>query len=42
MEFPLFMIASMILRENVDEIAMGCKTERSEDGQNHFALLRKK
>ncbi len=42
MEFPMFMIASMILRENADEITMGCRIERSEDGQNHFALLRRK
>ena len=42
MEFPLFMIARMILREHADEIAMGCRMERSEDGQNHFALLRRK
>ncbi len=42
MEFPMFMIASMILRANADEITMGCRVERSEDEGNHFALLRKK
>ena len=41
LEFPMFMIASMLPRVDADEIAMGCSVERSSDGQNHFALLRR-
>ena len=42
LEFPLFMIAAMISRTGTAEIVMGCSVERSSDGQNHFALVRRK
>ena len=42
LEFPMFMIATMLLRVDADEITMGCIVERSTDGQNHFSLLRRK
>lgn len=42
LEFPMFMIAAMLPRVDADELAMGCSVERSTDGQNHFALMRRK
>ena len=42
LEFPMFMIASMLPRVDADEIAMGCEVKRSTDGLNHFVLLRRK
>lgn len=42
LEFPMFMIAAMLPKVEADEIAMGCSVERSTDGQNHFALMRRK
>ena len=42
LEFPMFMIATMLPRVDADEIAMGCIVERSDDSQNHFSLLRRK
>ena len=42
LEFPMFMIATMLPKVDADELLMGCRIERSDDGQNHFALLRKK
>ena len=41
LEFPLFMIATMLPRVDADELAMGCSVKRSEDGENHFALMRR-
>lgn len=40
--FPIFMLAAMILRKGAAEILMGCSVQRSGDGENHFALMRKK
>lgn len=45
LEFPVFMIASMLPRVDNNELStssMSCMVERSDDGQNHFVLLRKK
>lgn len=42
LEFPMFMIAAMLPRVNDDRLINGCSVEHSDDGQNHFALLRKK
>ena len=42
LEFPMFMIAAMLPMVDADEIAMGCMVEHSNDGQNHFTLLRRK
>lgn len=42
LEFPMFMIAAMLPRVDTDDLAMGCSVERSNDGQNHFTLLRRK
>lgn len=41
LEFPLFMIGTMLPRVDADEISISCIIERSTDGQNHFSLLRK-
>lgn len=45
LEFPVFMIVSMLPRVDNNELSMSsmsCMVERSDDGQNHFVLLRKK
>lgn len=42
LEFPMFMIATMLPRIAGEENAMGCTIKRSDDGQNYFALLRRK
>ena len=42
MEFPMFMIAAMLPKLDSDDIRIGCSVERSDDGQNHFILLRRK
>ena len=42
LEFPLFMIAAMLPELDSPEISVGCSIEKSEDGLNHFALLRRK
>ncbi|MBQ7001327.1 MAG: MerR family transcriptional regulator [Oscillospiraceae bacterium] len=40
--FPLFMLSAMILHKGAAEVLMGCAVERSTDGENHFALMRRK
>lgn len=44
LEFPMFMIAVMYpkLGADANDISLGCNIERSSDGQNYFALLRRK
>lgn len=42
LEFPMFMIAAMLPRMNDDRLIKGCSVEHSDDGKNHFVLLRKK
>ena len=42
MEFPMFMIAAMLIKTNADDITMGCQIEKSTDGENHFELLMKR
>ena len=42
MEFPMFMIAAMLPKLDSDDIRIGCSVNRSDDGQNHFPLLRRK
>ena len=42
LEFPMFMIASMLPKIDADEIALGCSVKRSTDGKNHFSLVRRK
>jgi len=42
LEFPLFMIAAMLPQLDSREISVGCSIEKSEDGANHFHLLRRK
>lgn len=39
--FPLFMISTMLLRANSDNLLMRCIVEKSTDGQNHFVLMYK-
>lgn len=41
LEFPLFMIAAMLPKMDSPEILVGCSIEKSEDGLNHFTLLRR-
>ena len=42
LEFPLFMIATMLPQLDSDEISVGCKVNHTSDGENHFLLLRRK
>ena len=42
LEFPMFMIATMLPRVDADELGMGCNIKRSTDGKNHFILMRRK
>lgn len=42
LEFPLFMLGAILLRTDSDQMVMSCCIRKSEDGQNHFALLCKK
>lgn len=42
LEFSMFMIAAMLPKLDTDDISFGCSVEHSNDGQNHFALLRRK
>lgn len=42
LEFPLFMIAAMLPKMDSLEVSVGCSIEKSEDGRNHFTLLRRK
>lgn len=42
LSFPLFMLGTMLLRKGDAEVYMGCNVEKSEDGKNHFTLMRKK
>ena len=42
LEFPLFMIAAMLPQLDSPDISVGCSIEKSEDGLNHFTLLRRK
>lgn len=39
--FPLFMLGAMIVKKNATNVCMSCSVDRSGDGRNHFALLRK-
>lgn len=40
-EFPMFMLAAMLPRLDLDHIRIGCSINHSDDGQNYFALLRR-
>ena len=42
MEFPMFMIAAMLPKLDAEDIRIGCSVNRSDDGKNHFLLLRRK
>jgi len=42
LEFPLFMIAAMLPQLDSPDISVGCSIDKSEDGVNHFHLLRRK
>lgn len=41
LEFPLFMIAAMLPQLDSEEVSLGCSINRSNDGENHFLLLRR-
>lgn len=40
--FPMLMMGAMILKKGETQVCMGCSVEHSDDGQNHFALMKKK
>lgn len=40
--FPMLMMGAMILKKGETQVCMGCSVERSNDGKNHFALMKKK
>ena len=42
LSFPLFMIAAMLRKGYCPEANMSCSVDKSEDGANHFALMRRK
>lgn len=42
LSFPLFMLAAMILKKDAAGICIGCAIDKSEDGENHFLLMRKR
>ena len=42
LSFAMFMLGSMLLRNGAFACMRGCNVESSSDGQNHFALLRRK
>ncbi len=42
LSYPLFMLGYVTLKKGDEAVIMGSGTEKSPDGQNHFALLRKK
>ena len=41
LEFPMFMLATMLCRTENNEMIAGCSVRQSEDGQNYFALRRR-
>lgn len=40
--FPMYMLGAMMLKKGDIKVQMNSSVERSEDGKNHFALLKKK
>ena len=42
LEFPMFMIAAMLPKIDGGDTALGCIINKSDDGKNHCALLRRK
>ena len=40
--FPMFMLGAMTLRKGKTPVLMSCDVDRSDDGENHFVMLRKK
>lgn len=42
LSYPLFMIASMLLKGCATSVQMHCVVEHSDDGKNHFTLLKKR
>lgn len=42
LSFPLFMLGAMLQRGYDSNTSMSCSVDSSEDGENHFALLRRK
>lgn len=41
LSFPLFMIGAMLLRGYGPETSMSCSVDKSDDGHNHFSLMRR-
>ena len=42
LEFPMFMLAAMLPHLDLEQVRIGCSMNHSDDGQNYFALLRRK
>ena len=42
LEFPMFMVAAMLPKLDSEYKSFGCSVDHSDDGQNHFVLLRRK
>ena len=36
------MLGALLLKNDLTGISMSCSVDRSDDGENHFALLRRK
>ena len=42
LEFPMFMVAAILPKLDSEHNSFGCSVDHSDDGQNHFVLLRRK
>ena len=42
LSFPMFLLGAALLKQNMTDIPLSVSCGRSEDGENHFALMRKK
>ena len=40
--FPMLMLGAMLLRKGENKLMLGCSVEKSSDGVNRFALLKKR
>ena len=40
--FPLYMLGALLLKVDLSGVSMSCSVEKSDDGENHFVLLRRK
>lgn len=42
MSFPMFLFGALLTKQDMEEVSISCEVTASEDGQNHFTLLRRK